>query len=103
MDGELTNEATVVERAETAQKTPLIDINIVREAIKTELDIDPENVTPDTLLDDFDPDSLDMLDLVMELEELAGATISDELMAKFTRRTTVRQMIDLINNEAKPD
>ena len=37
MDGELTNEATVVERAETAQKTPLIDINIVREAIKTEL------------------------------------------------------------------
>ena len=44
-----------------------------------------------------------MLDLVMELEELAGATISDELMAKFTRRTTVRQMIDLINNEAKPD
>ncbi len=44
-------------------------IDIVREVLSDNLDIDPETVTPDSTIESLGIDSLDMVELICEIEE----------------------------------
>ncbi len=44
-------------------------IDIVREVLSDNLDIDPETVTTDSTLESLGIDSLDMVELICEIEE----------------------------------
>ena len=51
----------------------------VKEIIAKELDVDPKQLTPDAkFIEDLGADSLDIVELVMELEEEFGLDIPDE-------------------------
>ena len=55
----------------------------VRDALATQFELDPESVTMDTnLVDDLGADSLDVVELIMELEDEFNITISDEAAAE---------------------
>lgn len=55
----------------------------VRDALASQFELDPATVTPDTnLIDDLGADSLDVVELIMELEDEFGITISDEAAAE---------------------
>ena len=55
----------------------------VREHLATELEIDPGRIEPDTRFkEDLDADSLDLYELVMELEDDYGIRISEEQAAQ---------------------
>lgn len=47
-------------------------IDIVREILQENLDIAPESVNDDSTFDSLDVDSLDMVELVCELEDRCG-------------------------------
>ena len=54
----------------------------VRDALASQFELDPETVTMETnLIDDLGADSLDVVELIMELEDEFGVTISDEAAA----------------------
>ena len=44
-------------------------LDTVKEVLESNLDIDPENVTEDATFDDLGIDSLDMVELICDLEE----------------------------------
>ena len=44
-------------------------LDTVKEVLESNLDIDPENVTEDATFEDLGIDSLDMVELICELEE----------------------------------
>ena len=44
-------------------------LDTIKEVLHENLDIDPENVTEDSTFDDLGIDSLDMVELICELEE----------------------------------
>jgi acyl carrier protein len=51
----------------------------VRDALAAQFELDAESVTMETnLIDDLGADSLDVVELIMELEDEFGVTISDE-------------------------
>ena len=55
----------------------------VRDALASQFELDPSSVTLDTnLIDDLGADSLDVVELIMELEDEFGITISDEAAAE---------------------
>lgn len=55
----------------------------VREVITRQLDIDPETVTMESrLIDDLKADSLDIVELVMDLEQEFDVEIPDEELPK---------------------
>lgn len=56
----------------------------VRELICSQLDLDEERVTMDSnILEDFDADSLDLVDLVMSLEDEYGIEVPDDQVENF--------------------
>ncbi len=58
----------------------------VREHLATELELDPaEIVEGASFRDDLDADSLDLYELVMELEDTYGVSMSEEEAAAITR------------------
>ncbi len=66
-------------------------INLIAE----QLDADPENLTMETnLIEDLGADSLDIADLVMELEEQLDVEISDEDLAKLKTVGDIVEYID---------
>lgn len=66
----------------------------VRDALATQFELDPETITMDTnLLDDLGADSLDVVELIMELEDEFGVTISDEAAAELY---TVGRIVDYL-------
>ena len=51
----------------------------VREHLATELEVDAERIQLDTRFrEDLDADSLDLYELVMELEDTYGVTVSEQ-------------------------
>ncbi len=51
----------------------------IRELLAEQMDIDEEKITMDSnILEDFEADSLDVVDLVMSLEDEFGVGVPDE-------------------------
>jgi acyl carrier protein len=66
----------------------------VREHLSTELEIPIGEIVESTRLrDDLDADSLDLYELVMELEDTYGITVSEEEAAEIE---TVQQAVDFV-------
>ena len=58
------------------------------------LELDPEDVSLDSdIREDFDADSLDMVDLIMDVEDEFGVEVPDEVLYKLV---TVKDVIDYI-------
>lgn len=55
----------------------------VREHLSAELEVDAAQIQPETRFrDDLDADSLDLYELVMELEDTYGVSVSEEEAAR---------------------
>ncbi len=66
----------------------------VREILVEQLDVDAAKVTMEaSFQDDLDADSLDLVELIMELEDQFGVKISDEDAQKIQ---TVGQAVDYV-------
>jgi acyl carrier protein len=66
----------------------------VREHLSTELEVPRDRIQDSTRFrDDLDADSLDLYELVMELEDTYGLTVSDEEAARIE---TVGQAVDFV-------
>jgi acyl carrier protein len=66
----------------------------VREHLATEFELDAAVITDETRFkEDLDADSLDLYELVMELEDSYGITVSREDTAKIT---TVGDAVDFV-------
>jgi acyl carrier protein len=68
----------------------------VKEIVVEQLSIDAGKVTPEaTFTDDLGADSLDIVQMIMELEQAFDMDISDEEAEKFT---TVGSVVDYIES-----
>jgi acyl carrier protein len=66
----------------------------VREHLAAELEVDPKGITDSTVFkDDLDADSLDLYELVMELEDSYGIKVSEEEAARIE---TVGDAVDFV-------
>ena len=66
----------------------------IREHLSTELEIDPARIQPETRFkEDLEADSLDLVELVVELEDSYGIRIPDEQAARIL---TVGQAADQV-------
>lgn len=66
----------------------------LKEALAKQFELDPESITMDTnLIDDLGADSLDVVELIMELEDIYGIAISDEAAAELY---TVRRIVEYL-------
>ncbi len=66
----------------------------LKKALAKQFEMDPDSITMDTnLIDDIGADSLDVVELVMELEDTFGISISDEDAAELY---TVRRIVEYL-------
>jgi acyl carrier protein len=66
----------------------------VREHLSAELEVDPAKISDSTSFkDDLDADSLDLYELVMELEDSYGIAVSEEEAARIQ---TVGDAVDFV-------
>lgn len=66
----------------------------VREHLSAELEVEAARIQPDTRFrDDLDADSLDLYELVMELEDTYGVSVSEEEAARIV---TVADAVDFV-------
>lgn len=66
----------------------------VREHLATELELDPDSIAETTSFkDDLDADSLDLYELVMELEDSYGIKVSEQ---EASRIKTVGDAVDFV-------
>ena len=66
----------------------------VREALASQFELDPEKITMDTnIIDDLGADSLDVVELIMNIEDEFGVSISDEEAANLV---TVQRIVEFL-------
>ena len=71
----------------------------IREHLATELEVDPSRIGESTRFkEDLEADSLDLVELVMELEDRYGIRIPDEEAARIH---TVGQAADFVTSHAQ--
>ena len=69
-------------------------MKLVREHLSTELEVPADRIQPETRFrEDLDADSLDLYELVMELEDTYGIKVSEEEAARIE---TVGQAVDFV-------
>jgi acyl carrier protein len=69
-------------------------MKLVRDHLSTELEVEPERIQPETRFrDDLDADSLDLYELVMELEDRYDIRVSE---AEAARIETVGDAVDFV-------
>lgn len=69
-------------------------MDLVREHLSTELELDREDVVREARFkEDFDADSLDLYELVMELEDRYGITVSEKEASELS---TVGDAVDFV-------
>ena len=68
-------------------------LDTVKEVLESNLDIDPENVTEDATFDDLGIDSLDMVELICDLEETCSVDFGEP-----EGLTTVGDLVEYIDN-----
>ena len=68
-------------------------LDTVKEVLESNLDIDPENVTEDATFDDLGIDSLDMVELICDLEEKCSVDFGEP-----EGLTTVGDLVEYIDN-----
>lgn len=68
----------------------------IRKAIAMQLNVSEDIITPETrFTEDLKADSLDLVELVMDLEDRYGVEIPDEQLAEVK---TVGQIIEIVEN-----
>jgi acyl carrier protein len=72
-------------------------MSLVREHLAEELEVDQGAIADATRFRDLDADSLDLYELVMELEDRYGITISEEQAARIE---TVGDAVDFVLEHA---
>lgn len=66
----------------------------IQQALAKQFEISPDSITMETnLIDDIGADSLDVVELIMELEDRFGISISDEDAAELY---TVRRIVEYL-------
>ena len=66
----------------------------LKEALAKQFEVDADSITMDTnLIDDLGADSLDVVELIMELEDSYSISISDEAAAELY---TVRRIVEYL-------
>ena len=66
----------------------------VRDALAQQFEVDPDSITMDTnLIDDLGADSLDVVELIMNIEDEFGVSISDEEAANLF---TVQRIVEFL-------
>ena len=68
-------------------------LDTVKEVLESNLDIDPENVTEDATFEDLGIDSLDMVELICDLEEKCSVDFGEP-----EGLTTVGDLDEYIDN-----
>ena len=69
-------------------------MKLVRDHLVTELEVEPDRIKPETRFrEDLDADSLDLYELVMELEDTYGLSVPEEQAARIE---TVGQAVDFV-------
>lgn len=68
-------------------------LDTVKEVLESNLDIDPENVTEDATFDDLGIDSLDMVELICDLEEKCSVDFGEP-----EGLTTIGDLVEYIDN-----
>ena len=64
------------------------------------LEIDPEEIDGNTTFEELDIDSIDIVEITMELEEIIGAEIVPESTESIT---TLKQLFDIANEAESTD
>jgi acyl carrier protein len=73
-------------------------MTLVRDHLVEELEVDPQKIAEGTRFkEDLDADSLDLYELVMELEDNYGVAVSEE---QATRIKTVGDAVDFVLEHA---
>ena len=66
----------------------------VRDALAAQFELDPDKITMETnLIDDLGADSLDVVELIMNIEDEFGVSISDEEAANLF---TVQRIVEYL-------
>ena len=68
-------------------------LDTVKEVLESNLDIDPENVTEDATFEDLGIDSLDMVELICDLEEKCSVDFGEP-----EGLNTVGDLVEYIDN-----
>ena len=72
---------------------------LLRQALATEMDLDPDTIRPEDHLKDLDVGSLDAVNLLMTLEETLGIEVDLE---DFLELQTVEQLVDFLEQKQLP-